>query len=92
MKKTRQTPSRLPRCLRASPGPRPAPEAAGSASLPGTFAHGTQIRGAGAGPGDGTGWTVGKMAAAVAGPRGCGAAVGEEADSGNGRRCPNGSG
>lgn len=56
-----------------------------AARLPGTSGGGTQVGGAGAGPERGTGWTVGKMAAAVAGPRGRGAAdTDTDTDSGNG--------
>lgn len=93
MKKAGQMPPLSPGGLRVPSGPRPAPEAlAATPRCPGTFRAGTQIRSASDGPGGDTGRILGKMAAAVAGPRGCGAAVGEEVDSGNRRRFPDGSG
>lgn len=76
--------------VRSIHGPVPArpepPARPGSAARPpGTSGTGTQLGSAGVGPERGTGWTVGKMAAAVAGPRGRGAADADtDTDSGNG--------
>lgn len=77
-------PSLLYSRARSCPAPlAPGPEA--PLSCPEPLEAGTQVGGAGAGPERGTGWTVGKMAAAVAGPRGRGAAdTDTDTDSGNG--------